>query len=121
MAKFTDTLERYRKITVHHLQELCWDNNKSKHGGILSRLRKLRVNTTSMIFLFVTPQFLVFHFKRDALQVMLGTVDRCVLRTLVLDELHRSTFSTATPLGISNLDPQSAGFFFWPSMHPRPL
>jgi len=40
MAKFTDALQQYGEITVHHLDEL-WDNNKSKYGEVLSRLREL--------------------------------------------------------------------------------
>ena len=113
MAKFTDALQQYGEITVHHLDEL-WDNNKSKYGEVLSRLRELRVDTTSTIFVFISPQFLVFH--RDALQVMLGAIDRRVLRTIVLDEFHLHVqHGESFRHQIRHL----RDIFFRPAMHPR--
>ena len=85
MVKFTDALQQYSKITVHHFDQL-WDNNKSKYGKVISCICDSCVDLTSTIFVFVLQQLLVF--RRDALQVMLGTIDRCMHCTSVLDKFH---------------------------------
>ena len=85
LAKFTNADRRFGDVNVQHLDEL-FDNNKATYGDVLRRIRNLRPNTTSTLFIFLSPHFLVGH--RDALFIMLYAVRQRTLRLIVLDEVH---------------------------------
>ena len=85
MAKFTAGDERWGSIEVQHLDEL-WLNDKRKYRDVLERLGDVERTTTSAIFVFLSPQFLVNH--RDALSVFLEAARKRTLRLVALDEVH---------------------------------
>ena len=85
MAKFTAGDERWGSIEVQHLDEL-WLNDKRKYRDVLERLGNVERTTTSAVFVFLSPQFLVNH--RDALNVFLEAARKRTLRLVALDEVH---------------------------------
>ena len=112
MEKFTDAAQRFGEITVQHLDEL-YDNNKNKYRQVLNRIDALEASTTSTIFIFASPHFLVLH--KDALDVMLDAVRRRVLRTIVVDEFHLHVQHGES---FRHQIRQLRNVFFRPVMHP---
>ena len=85
LTKFIDSNKNYGTITVQHLDELR-ENNFSKYQKFLQTCEDMQRSTTSTIFVFLSPQFLVNH--DDARQVFIRASHRRTVRVIVMDEIH---------------------------------
>ena len=61
-------------------------NSKVEYQKLLDRGRTLAIDTTSSMFLFVSPQFICYH--SDFTKMLIGAVNCRVLRLVVLDDVH---------------------------------
>lgn len=85
MSKFNCASQRFGAVTVQHLDEL-FDANKKVYRELLERCRGLRRSTTTTLFVFLSPQFLINH--PDARDVFIECSHRATLRVVALDEAH---------------------------------
>ena len=85
MSKFTCANEQFGAVAVQHLDEL-FDANKQVYYDLLERCRGLCRSTTTTVFIFVSPQFLINHPK--AREVFIKCSHRTTLRVIALDEVH---------------------------------
>jgi superfamily II DNA helicase RecQ len=85
MSKFTSADQRFGAVTVQHLDELYAGNKKVFHD-LLERCRGLRRSTTTTVFIFLSPQFLINH--TDARDVFIACSHRATLRVVAIDEAH---------------------------------
>ena len=85
MSKFTSADQQFGAVAVQHLDEL-FDANKHVYSNLLKRCSGLRRATTSTIFIFLSPQFLINH--PEARDVFIGCSHRTTLRVIALDEAH---------------------------------
>jgi hypothetical protein len=58
--KFKCTNKQWGSVVVHHLNEI-YDLNKRTYKQLLHFCKRQKWNTTSTIFVFLLPQFLVQH------------------------------------------------------------
>ena len=85
MSKFTSADQQFGAISVYHLDEL-FDANKHVYSDLLKRCSGLLRATTTTIFIFLSPQFLINH--PEAREVFIGCSHRTTLRVIALDEAH---------------------------------
>ena len=85
MSKFTCANQQFGAVAVQHLDEL-FDANKQVYYDLLERCRGLRRSTTTTVFIFVLPQFLINH--PEACEVFIECSHHTTLRVIVLDEVH---------------------------------
>jgi superfamily II DNA helicase RecQ len=85
LSKFVGANQAYGTIEAHNVDEM-FQNSKVEYHKLLHRGRTLALDTTSSVFLFVSPQFICYH--SDFTKMLIGAVDRRVLRLVVLDEVH---------------------------------
>ena len=60
MSKFTCADQRFGAVTVQHLDKL-YNGNKKVYHELLERCRGLQRSTTTTVFIFLSPQFLINH------------------------------------------------------------
>ena len=82
MNKFTCANQNFSAITVQHLDKL-FDANKQVYDDLLERCHGLRRSTTTTVFIFLSPQFLINHPE-----VFIECSHRTTLRVIALDEAH---------------------------------
>ena len=85
MSKFTCADQKFGAVAVQHLDEL-FDANKQVYYNLLERCRGLRLSTTTTVFIFITPQFLINHPK--ARKIFIKCSHRTTLCVIALDEVH---------------------------------
>ena len=85
LQKFTCADETWGTVEVQHLDEL-YEANRSKYNEFLQRCHGLKRSTSSTVFVFLSPQFLVNH--QDALDVFVHCAVGRTLRVVVEDEVH---------------------------------
>ena len=85
LAKFVEGSQRFGDVTMLHLDELC-DTYLGKYDNAMLRIREACAEMTLMIFIFLSPQFLVQH--KDALQIILHAICNQLLCIIVLDKDH---------------------------------
>jgi superfamily II DNA helicase RecQ len=85
MSKFTCANYRFGTVIIQYLDEL-FDANKSAYKDLLERCRGLRPSTTTTVFLFLSPQFLINH--SDAREIFIKCSHCTTLRVVALDEAH---------------------------------
>jgi hypothetical protein len=85
MSKFTRADQKFGAVAVQHLDEL-FDANKQVYYDLLERCRGLRRSTTTTVFIFVSPQFLINH--PEARQVFIKCSHRTTLCVIALNEVH---------------------------------
>ena len=85
MSKFTCANQNFGAVTVQHLDEL-FDANKQVYYDLLERCHGLRRSTTTTVFIFMSPQFLINHPK--AREVFIECSHRTTLRVIALDKVH---------------------------------
>ena len=85
LEKFKNAIDTWGTVDVHHLDEV-YTNSKGNYRRLLEKIRCMDRRTSSTLFLFVSPHFLVLHpDARDAL--LLAGRER-TLRLVVADEVH---------------------------------
>jgi hypothetical protein len=72
-------------ITIQHLDELC-NANKQVYKDLLQRCRGLLCSTTTTVFIFLSPQFIINH--PDAHDVFIECSHRATLCVVTLDKAH---------------------------------
>ena len=82
MNKFTCANQNFSAITVQHLDKL-FDANKQVYYDLLERCHGLRRSTTTTVFIFLSPQFLINHPE-----VFIECSHRTTLCVIALDEAH---------------------------------
>jgi superfamily II DNA helicase RecQ len=85
MSKFTCANHRFGTVIIQHLDEI-FDANKLAYKDLLERCRGLRGSTTTTVFLFLSPQFLINH--SDAREIFIKCSHCTTLRVVALDEAH---------------------------------
>jgi len=85
LGKFVVGNDCWETIKVFHLGK-THGNNKAKYGEVLEQCRSIHRDTTSTVFVLLSPQFLVKH--ANARKVFLRAADKCNLRVVVMDEIH---------------------------------
>ena len=85
IRKFCDANQAFCSVNVYHLDELTQVSN-SKTQELLDMLSALKSETSSTIFLFSTPQFLIKH--NDFRFALVSQARKGILRLIKLDEVH---------------------------------
>jgi superfamily II DNA helicase RecQ len=85
MSKFTCADQRFGTVMVQHLGEL-YDGNKKVYHELLERCHSLQRSTTTTVFIFLSPQFLINH--PDARDVFIACSHRATLRVVAIDKAH---------------------------------
>jgi len=85
MSKFTCANQQFGAIAIQHLDEL-FDANKQVYYDFLEQCHGLHWSTTTTVFIFVSPQFLINH--PEAREVFIKCSHRITLRVIALDEVH---------------------------------
>jgi len=85
MKKFISGCDRWGAIDAYNVDELH-SSSRSKYKEVLDRVAEIENDTTSSIFLFMSPHFLVLH--PEALDVLLTCADKETMRLVVVDECH---------------------------------
>ena len=85
MSKFTCANQKFGAVAVQHFDEL-FDANKQVYYDLLEQYRGLRRSTTTTVFIFMSPQFLINHPK--AREVFIECSHRTTLRVIALDKVH---------------------------------
>ena len=85
LRKFRSACQSFGSVVVYHLDEIM-NAPRSLRDKLLDRLSELQNNTTSTVFLFVSPQFLM---KQESFRhALISQARRGVLRLIKLDEVH---------------------------------
>ena len=85
MSKFTCANQNFGAVAVQHLGEL-FDANKRLYYNLLERCCGLLRFTTTTVFIFLSPQFLINH--PEARDVFIECSHCTALRVIALDEAH---------------------------------
>ena len=85
MSKFTCANQKFGTVAVQHLDEL-FDANKQVYYHLLEQCHGLCRSTTTTVFIFMSPQFLINHPK--AREVFIECSHCTTLRVIALDEVH---------------------------------
>jgi superfamily II DNA helicase RecQ len=85
MHKFEDANTTWGNVGVYHLDEL-YDSNCPVFDRLLWRCSTIEPNTTSTLFIFLLPQFLVHH--RNTLDIFVTCAQERTLRLIAMDEAH---------------------------------
>jgi superfamily II DNA helicase RecQ len=85
MHKFDNANTTWGNVGVYHLDEL-YDANCSVFDSIIQHCSTIKRNTTSTLFIFLSPQFLVHH--RNTLDIFLICAREHTLRLIVIDKAH---------------------------------
>jgi len=85
LAKFKEGNQDYGTIEAHHMDEVVKES-RAKVAGIMHRIRRLRRDTTSTVFIICSPQFFVHNPAFTKTIVEAG--GRRILRLVVIDEVH---------------------------------
>jgi len=85
MHKFEDANTTWGNVGAYHLDEL-YDSNRSAFTRLMWRCLSIERSTTSMLFLFLSPQFLVNH--HDTLNDLVTCARERTLRVIAMDEAH---------------------------------
>ena len=85
LAKFTSGNDCYGTVEAQNLDEIK-TNAYGKYKQILRRLETLKANTSSTVFLSVSPHFLVDN--ADARKALLAAARNKTLRLVVIDKVH---------------------------------
>jgi hypothetical protein len=85
MSKFTCADQRFGAVMVQHLDKL-YDGNKKVFRELLEQCRGLQRSTTTAVFIFLSPQFLINH--PDARDVFIACSHCATLPVVAIDEAH---------------------------------
>jgi superfamily II DNA helicase RecQ len=85
MSKFTCANQKFSAVAVQHLDEL-FDANKQVYYHLLERCHGLCRSTTTTVFIFMSPQFLINH--PESRKVFIQCSHRTTLCVIALDEVH---------------------------------
>jgi superfamily II DNA helicase RecQ len=85
LEKFRTASQRFGSVHAHHVDEII-DASPDKRSELLIRINSMQRETTSTLFLFLSPQLMIHHTDfRDAL------IRQCragVVRLVTIDEAH---------------------------------
>jgi len=85
MSKFKCANQKFSAVAIQHLDKL-FDANKQVYYDLLERCRGLRRSTTTTVFIFMLPQFLINH--PEAREVFTECSHCTTLRVIALDKVH---------------------------------
>ncbi len=85
MSKFNCANQNFGAVAVQHLDEL-FNANKHVYYNLLERCRGLLWSTTTTVFIFLSPQFLINH--PEARDVFIECSHCTTLHVIALDEAH---------------------------------
>ncbi len=85
MHKFEVSNTTWGNVGAYHLDQL-YDANRRAFESLLRRCSMMKHNTTSTLFMFLSPQFLVHH--RNTLNIFVTCARERTLRLIAIDEVH---------------------------------
>ena len=85
LAKFRRASQSFGTIKAHHMDK-PFKESHSKYNQLLHRIRGLERATTSTMFLFVSPQFIINY--PDLQMNMINAARERILRMVGIDEFH---------------------------------
>ena len=85
MHKFEGAILIWGNVGVNHLDKI-FDSKRSTYFALLCRCASMSRRTTSTIFIYLSPQFLVNH--QDAHNVFIECANECTLWVIAMDEAH---------------------------------
>jgi superfamily II DNA helicase RecQ len=85
MHKFEVANTTWGNVGAYHLDEL-YDANRRAFESLLRRCSTMKRNTTSTLFMFLSPQFLVHH--RNTLDIFVTCARERTLCLIAIDEAH---------------------------------
>jgi superfamily II DNA helicase RecQ len=85
MHKFQAANTTWGNVGVYHLDEL-YDSNRPAFDRVVRSCSAIKCNTTSTLFIFLSPQFLVHH--RSAMDIFVTCARERTLCLIVMDEAH---------------------------------
>ncbi len=91
MHKFEDANTTWGNVGVYHLDEL-YDSNRQAFDRLLQRCLTIKCNTTSTLFIFLSPQFLVHH--RNTLDIFVTCAQERVVGRLESYRTYVLLYST---------------------------
>ena len=85
LAKFRGASQSFGTINAHHMDK-SFKESHSKYNQLLHGIRGLERATTSTMFLFVSPQFIINY--PDLQMNMINAARERILRMVGIDEFH---------------------------------
>jgi superfamily II DNA helicase RecQ len=85
MHKFKSSNLTWGNIGIYHLDKI-YDCNTMAYNKLLHRCSLVEQSTSSTLFIFISPQFLIHH--PDALGVFVTCTQERTLRLIAMDEVH---------------------------------
>jgi superfamily II DNA helicase RecQ len=85
LRKFNCGDEQFGSINVVHLDEIA-QASLSKRSEVLHRIAMMQKDTTSTLFLFVSPQFIMNH--EDFRNSIISQAHNGIVRMIKIDEVH---------------------------------
>ena len=85
LSKFKGANQSFGSVTAHHIDEL-FKESVVKYTQLLNSIRMLKRQTTSTIYLFVSPQFIINHV--DFRMSMINAARERIMRVVGIDEFH---------------------------------
>ncbi len=85
MHKFKGAILIWGNVGVYHLNEI-FDSNRLTYFALLCRCTSMSRRTTSTIFIFLSPQFLINH--QDTRDVFIECANECTLWVIAMIEAH---------------------------------
>ena len=83
MHKFEDANTTWGNVGAYHLDEL-YDSNCSAFTRLMRQCSSIEQSPTSMLFLFLSPQFFINH--RDAFNIFVTCAQERTLRVIAVNE-----------------------------------
>merc|ERR1712155_250958 len=72
-------------VEAHNIDEV-FSRSRAKYNNVLCRAARLERNTTSSVFILLSPQFMCEH--RDFTKMLIDQAKNRVLRLVVVDKVH---------------------------------
>jgi len=88
MVKMKEAKQILGSVETHHLDELPTNDGGESLQKIVNRMSQLQEETTSTMFLFLSPQFLCKKSSKPLLDALVVAYERKVLRVVGIDEAH---------------------------------
>ena len=88
MVKMKEAKQLLGSVETHHLDELPTNDGGESLQKIVNRMSQLQEETTSTMFLFLSPQFLCKKSSKPLLDALVVAYERKVLRVVGIDEAH---------------------------------
>jgi hypothetical protein len=85
MHKFESSNPTWGNAGIYHLDKI-FDCNCSAYQKLLHRCSEIKQSTSSTLFIFLSPQFLINH--PDALGVFITGTQERMLWLIAMDEVH---------------------------------